>query len=63
VPIRRASERAKEEEPTMPRMIFVNLPAADLDKATAFYTALGFEQNPSSAMRRRPAWSGPTPST
>ncbi|MFF7243303.1 VOC family protein [Embleya sp. NPDC008237] len=29
----------------MARMIFVNLPVQDLAKATAFYTALGFEQN------------------
>lgn len=30
----------------MPRMIFVNLPVADLDAAKAFYEALGFENNP-----------------
>lgn len=30
----------------MKRMIFVNLPVADLDKAKAFYTALGFAINP-----------------
>ena len=30
----------------MPRMIFVNLPVADLKASTAFYTALGFENNP-----------------
>lgn len=29
----------------MPRMIFVNLPVRDVAKATAFYSALGFEQN------------------
>ncbi|HSK54685.1 MAG TPA: VOC family protein [Jiangellales bacterium] len=29
----------------MSRMIFVNLPVADLAAATAFYRALGFEQN------------------
>lgn len=30
----------------MARMIFVNLPVADLDRAKAFYTALGFTLNP-----------------
>lgn len=30
----------------MPRMIFVNLPVKDLPKAMAFYTALGFTNNP-----------------
>ena len=30
----------------MPKMIFVNLPVADVAKATAFYEALGFEKNP-----------------
>ena len=30
----------------MPRMIFVNLPVADLPKAKAFYKALGFTNNP-----------------
>lgn len=29
----------------MPQMIFVNLPVADLAKATAFYAAIGFEKN------------------
>ena len=29
----------------MPRMIFVNLPVADLDRSVAFYKALGAEQN------------------
>jgi predicted lactoylglutathione lyase len=28
------------------RMIFVNLPVADLEASTAFYTALGFSKNP-----------------
>jgi len=28
------------------RMIFVNLPVADLHTSTAFYTALGFNKNP-----------------
>lgn len=30
----------------MPRMIFVNLPVTDLDASVAFYTSLGFENNP-----------------
>jgi len=30
----------------MPRMIFVNLPVTDLEASKAFYTALGFENNP-----------------
>lgn len=30
----------------MPRMIFVNLPVADLDQAKAFYAALGFTNEP-----------------
>lgn len=30
----------------MTRMIFVNLPVADLNASMAFYTALGFENNP-----------------
>ena len=30
----------------MTRMIFVNLPVADVAKATAFYEAIGFEKNP-----------------
>lgn len=30
----------------MPKMIFVNLPVADVAASTAFYTALGFERDP-----------------
>ena len=30
----------------MNRMIFVNLPVVDLEKAKAFYTAIGFRNNP-----------------
>jgi predicted lactoylglutathione lyase len=30
----------------MPRMIFVNLPVADLGRSVAFYKAIGGEQNP-----------------
>lgn len=30
----------------MPKMIFVNLPVADLPQSMAFYTALGFTNNP-----------------
>src|SRR3546814_18506566 len=31
---------------TMPQMIFVNLPVADLDKSKAFYEAVGAVNNP-----------------
>src|SRR5690606_13918268 len=34
------------QEPTMTRMIFVNLPVADLKASMAFYEALGFTNNP-----------------
>jgi predicted lactoylglutathione lyase len=34
------------EKPHMSRMIFVNLPVADLKASMAFYEALGFENNP-----------------
>ncbi len=30
----------------MPKMIFVNLPVADLERATAFYESIGAEKNP-----------------
>jgi predicted lactoylglutathione lyase len=30
----------------MPTMIFPNLPVKDLERATTFYTQLGFEKNP-----------------
>jgi len=30
----------------MPKMIFVNLPVADLKRATAFYESIGAEKNP-----------------
>ena len=30
----------------MPKMIFVNLPVTDLQKSKAFYTSLGFTNNP-----------------
>ena len=30
----------------MPRMIFVNLPVTDLKASAAFYTSLGFKNNP-----------------
>ena len=33
-------------EKNMSRMIFVNLPVTDLQASMAFYTALGFENNP-----------------
>ncbi len=47
----------------MPKMIFVNLPVADLKKSMAFYASLGFTNNPSSLTIRQPAWSGARPST
>ena len=30
----------------MPKMIFVNLPVADLKRATAFYESIGSTKNP-----------------
>jgi predicted lactoylglutathione lyase len=39
-------QTANAKESLMPRMIFVNLPVADLKKSMAFYTALGFVNNP-----------------
>lgn len=30
----------------MPKMIFINLPVADVARSTAFYEAIGFEKNP-----------------
>jgi predicted lactoylglutathione lyase len=43
----------------MPRMIFVNLPVADVTRATAFYEAIGFEKNPtfSNAQGSAMVWS------
>lgn len=43
----------------MPKMIFVNLPVADVGRATAFYEALGFEKNAmfSNAQASSMAWS------
>jgi uncharacterized protein len=37
--------RLDTKEPLMPKMIFVNLPITNLGASTAFYKALGFEQN------------------
>lgn len=37
---------AQATGPKPPPMIFVNLPVADLARATAFYTAIGFRLNP-----------------
>src|SRR5207244_7787616 len=34
------------KEPVMAKMIFVNLPVADLARATAFYEAIGAVKNP-----------------
>jgi len=43
----------------MAKMIFVNLPVADLANATAFYEAIGFEKNPmfSNDVASAMAWS------
>jgi predicted lactoylglutathione lyase len=38
--------RRDRGETDMSRMIFVNLPVADLDKAKAFYAAIGFTNEP-----------------
>ena len=35
-----------EKEEATPKMIFVNLPVADLDAAKTFYKSIGFENNP-----------------
>src|SRR4029079_4591344 len=34
------------KEPSMAKMIFVNLPVSDLARSTAFYQAIGGEKNP-----------------
>ena len=43
----------------MAKMIFVNLPVADVAKSTAFYEAIGFEKNPqfSNAQSSSMVWS------
>jgi len=38
--------KQQTKENPMSKMIFVNLPVADLKRATAFYTAIGAEKNP-----------------
>jgi predicted lactoylglutathione lyase len=40
------SQMNNQGDSTMTRMIFVNLPVADLTVAMNFYSALGFENNP-----------------
>src|SRR6185437_16993143 len=40
----RLADRVKED--IMPKMIFVNLPVIDLKASAAFYTSLGFKNNP-----------------
>jgi len=47
----------------MAKMIFVNLPVSDLEKATAFYEAIGAVKNKQFCDARRRAWSSPRPST
>ena len=39
----------------MATMTFINLPVRDLSKTTDFFSALGFEFDPSSRTRTRPA--------
>jgi uncharacterized protein len=50
VSARRALVRPRVEpakkEPSMAKMIFVNLPVSDLARSTAFYQAIGGEKNP-----------------
>jgi uncharacterized protein len=41
----RGPSNSKKGTP-MPKMIFVNLPVADLDASMAFYTSIGFANNP-----------------
>jgi predicted lactoylglutathione lyase len=43
---RRSPYPPPPENPAMPKMIFVNLPVADLKKSMAFYASLGFANNP-----------------
>lgn len=45
MPVRRACTNIHEET-AVNRMIFVNLPVADLSASMAFYEALGFANNP-----------------
>ncbi|WP_404287414.1 VOC family protein [Glutamicibacter arilaitensis] len=40
----------------MSRMIFVNLPTADLAKADTFYASLGFEKNPVFSDENASSW-------
>ena len=42
LPSRRALWRAPDESETPVRMVFINLPVADVAASRAFYTALGF---------------------
>src|SRR5690606_25588625 len=38
-------QTTRRKESLMPKMIFVNLPVTDLERATAFYEAIGAEKN------------------
>src|SRR3546814_10768387 len=42
---RRALTVFPQRRRAMPKMIFVNLPVADVERSTAFYEAIGFEKN------------------
>jgi hypothetical protein len=51
-----------EKEPFMAKLIFVNLPVSDLDRADAFYQAIGAVKNEQFSDATA-AWCFPTPST
>jgi uncharacterized protein len=47
----------------MPKMIFVNLPVADVEKSAAFYEANGFTKDARFSRLAQPQrWCGPIPS-
>jgi hypothetical protein len=47
------------DTPDTPRMIFVNLPVADLARSKAFYEAIGFTNEPRFTDDTPPRWCGP----
>ena len=47
----------------MPRMIFVNLPVADVKRSTAFYEAIGATKNPQFSDDSTSSWSSRTRSS
>lgn len=42
------------------KLIFVNLPVADLARSTVFYDSFGARKNAQFSMRLGPAWCSPT---